>query len=145
LDAEISYISGVTSTGTVAATSFQTWNGDGSDATSSNVATYNQTVSNASKWASGGASAQPSAIGSPGGTQYFYFDPTSNFTAAQQTALASGLSLWSAVANIQFVQISATAAANNPSLASLDFQSNVGGGTYESSGNSTKEAIGSTC
>ena len=142
---EVSYISGVTSNGLVAATSFQTWNGDGgnSDATSpDSVTTYNSTTSNASKWALGGPSAGPPAIGSAGGTQYYYFDPTSNFTAAQKTALASGLKLWSAVANIQFAEI--TAAAANPSLASLDFKSTSGGGTYESSGSGTPVPIGSS-
>ena len=144
---EVAYISGVTSTGTVASISFQTWNGDGGDpdaTTPDMVATYNSTMSNASKWAPGGPGAGPSAIGSAGGTQYFYFDPASNFTAAQQAALASGLAMWSAVANIQFVQITAAQAAANPSLASLDFQSNTGGGTFESSGSATPVAIGST-
>ena len=145
LDDEVSYISGVTSTGTVAAVSSQTWNGDGPDSNNPDtIATYNSTTSHASKWAPGGTGAAPSAIGSAGGTQYYYFDPTSNFTAAQQTALSSGLKMWSAVANIQFVQITAAQAAANPSLASLDFQSNVGGGTYESSGTQASEAIGST-
>ncbi len=142
---EVDYISGVTSTGKVASISSQTWNGDGPDSNNPDiVSTYNSTTSHASKWALGGTSAGPSAIGSPGGTQDYYFDPTSNFTAAQQTALSSGLQLWSAVANIQFVQITAAQAAADPSLASLDFKSNVGGGTFESSGSQASESIGST-
>lgn len=140
---EVAYISGVTSTGAVAAISFQTWNGDGPDSNNPDaIQTYNATMSNASKWAPGGPSAAASAAGSAGGLQLYYFDPAAGYTAAQMNALASGLAMWSAVANIQFAQT------NDPSLASLTFESNDGtgpsGGSYESSGSTTQEAIGST-
>ncbi|WP_167350780.1 Hint domain-containing protein [Methylobacterium variabile] len=52
------------------------------------------------------------AAGTGGGTLTYEFDPDSNWTATEQAALASSLSMWSAVANISFRQASAGADAN---------------------------------
>jgi hypothetical protein len=137
---EVAYISGVNSMGSIAAISSQTWNGDGQsqDGTGPDtIATYNTVTSNASKWAPGGPSAAPSAAGTPGGTQLYYFDPAASFSSAQEGALASGLTLWSAVADIQFAETTIKADA------SLIFQGSTTGGTYESAPNRTGEAINS--
>src|SRR5262249_10122389 len=40
----------------------------------------------------------------PGGTISYYFDTGSNWTSTERQALAAGLALWSAEANINFVQ-----------------------------------------
>jgi serralysin len=87
-DPEISYLSGVTSSGVVAATSFWTY------ASTSPV-----------KWGS-------SAIGSPGGNVSYWFNTASNWTPTEQAALLSGLGLWSAEANISFSAASSQASAN---------------------------------
>src|SRR4051794_41062966 len=86
-ETEVAFISGVTSSNTVAATGFWTWNGD-------NPATYSNT-STAVKWGS------PTS-GTSGGTVTYWFDTASNWTPTEQNALASGVGLWSAEANISF-------------------------------------------
>src|SRR5262245_61799594 len=88
-DAEIAFLSGVTSSNTVAATSFWTWNFN------NNPATYNSSTSYAAKW----GNATP---GTSGDTVSYWFDTASNWTTTEQTALTSGLALWSAEANIAF-------------------------------------------
>ncbi len=86
---EITFISGVNANNKVAATSYSTWD-------ENNPATYNS-ASGATKWGS-------PTPGTPGGTVYYYFDAASHWTATEQAGLASGLALWSAEANINFVQ-----------------------------------------
>jgi hypothetical protein len=122
---EISFISGVTANGTVASTSFHTWNGD--DPPSYSTDSY------ASKWG------DPTP-GTAGGTEYYYFDPASHWTAAEQASFIAGLNLWSAVANIQF------APAANATDADLTFiRGNlVNSGAYESAPNQYSETVGST-
>ena len=93
LQQEVSFISGVNPDGTIAATSFKSWNYN-------TPATYSS-YSSAQKW--GGTTA-----GSSGGTVTYYFDPNSNWSATEQSWLAAGLALWSAVANITFVQSTGT-------------------------------------
>jgi serralysin len=112
-DPEITFISGVTSSATVAGTSFWTWNFD-------NPASYQSVVSFAAKW----GSATP---GTSGGNVTYWFDGPSSWNAAEQTALVSGLALWSAVANIAF---SPAAAANS---ANFIFYRNHNGSAFESS------------
>ena len=73
-DPEITFLSGVTSGNQVAATAFWTWNND-------NPATYSNT-SFASKWGS-------TTPGTAGGNVTYWFDTPSNWTAAEQAALAS--------------------------------------------------------
>src|SRR5438132_244728 len=88
---EITFISGVTSTAKVAATSFGSWNGN-------DPATYSATQSYATKW----GNTTLSASGTPGGNVTYWFDVSSNWTTTESNALASGLALWSGVANITF-------------------------------------------
>lgn len=99
---EIAFTSGLTDKGTVAGTSYWTWNKDNPD-------TYNTNYSYASKW---GAS---TTAGSSGDTQYYFFDPASHWTATEQKGFSEGLALWSAVANIKFISTT------NASAASLKF------------------------
>src|SRR5262245_53046283 len=96
-EGEVAFISGVTSSNTVAATSYLTWNGD-------NPATYS-TTSFARKW----GSATP---GTSGGTVTYWFDAPSNWTPTEQDALVSGLDLWSAEADIAFTHAASAASAN---------------------------------
>jgi serralysin len=90
----IAFISGVTSSATVAATSYGSWFAAGA----ANPATYDPTKSYATKW--GDLTLSPS--GTPGGTVKYWFDTASNWTVVEKAALVSGLGLWSAVANISF-------------------------------------------
>jgi Ca2+-binding RTX toxin-like protein len=120
---EITYLSGLTSNGTVAATSFWTWK-DNSPATYSNTS-YDV------KWGS-------PTPGTPGGTVTYAFDPASHWTAAEQTALASGLALWSAEANINFVlagpPVTGTIVAPGPNFI---FYRGTDGSAYETGPQST--------
>jgi Ca2+-binding RTX toxin-like protein len=86
LQSEVTFISGVTSDATVAATSFGAWSyGDGE-------------FSSATKW--GGT--ELSTSGTPGGTVTYVFDPVSDWLLDEQNAWISALDLWSAVASIAF-------------------------------------------
>jgi len=110
LSDEVAFISGVYSNGTLPLYAFWAWNND-------NPATYTGGYTNSQKW---GANTAPT----PGGTVYYYFDPASNWNATEKTALASGLAMWSAVANISFAQT--TNAAN----AEIDFVRGTDGGAH---------------
>lgn len=121
---EVAFIDGVNANGTVAATSFDTWNGD-------EPATYS-TVSTATKWGTS------HTAGTPGGTETYYFDPASDWTPTEETALAAGLALWSAVANIQFVQTTTASGAG------LTFYRNSSGGTGEAAPNGGSTRVGRT-
>ncbi len=117
---EIAFISGVNADGTIAATSFNSWNGD-------DPATY-ASYSYANKW--GGASPSTgSAAGTAGGTVYYYFDPASNWTAGEEASFTAGFALWSAVANVTFVQ---TNSAGNENIEIT--RGAAGSGAYEESG-----------
>src|SRR5215470_1505099 len=120
-DGEISFLSGVSSAATVAGTSFWTWNGN-------SPATYSTTSFDA-KWGS-------STIGTAGGNVTYWFDAPSNWSAAERTALVSGLSLWSAEVNISFSQ------AANAGAANFIFYRGSDGSAYED-GNQTTTAVGS--
>lgn len=109
-EAEIEYIGGVTGTGTTAATSFWTWNGN-------NPATYS-TSQSGHKW--GGT-----AIGTAGGTVHYYFDPASNWTATEKAAFVAAMALWSDIANISFAEVTTPGAADVTYLRGSD------GGAYE--------------
>ena len=85
---ELTFLTGIDSTGHIAATSFWDWNGHNPPAYTS--------PDYVSKW--GG-----DAAGSAGGTVDYYFDVNSNWTPTEKTWLAAGLALWSAEANINFV------------------------------------------
>ena len=119
--AQVSYLNGLTSSGTVAATSFWTWNYN-------NPATYSS-ISDAAKWGS-------TTPGTSGGTVTYWFDVASAWTATEKAALASGLALWSALGNINFSVASSASAAN------FIFYEGTGGSAYESS-NSWSTSVGS--
>jgi Ca2+-binding RTX toxin-like protein len=97
LEDEVTFISGVNADGTIAATSYQTWRRN-------NPATYNVTLSSASKWVGVDGS---SAAGTSGGIVKYYFDPNGagsadDWTAAEQQAFRAAFGLWQMVANIHF-------------------------------------------
>jgi Ca2+-binding RTX toxin-like protein len=108
--AEVTYLSGVTSAGTIAATSFWTWNYN-------NPATYGST-----SWAAKWGSATP---GTSGGTVTFWFDTASGWTATEKDALTSGMALWSSVANINFAVAASAGSAN------FTFKRGTDGSAYE--------------
>jgi hypothetical protein len=121
-DQEITFISGVDDSGKVAATSYNAWNGN-------NPATYAAT-SGEFKWGN-------TTIGTPGGNVNYYFDPASNWTTAEKNALASGLALWQAEANISFTEVASAGAAN------FTFYRNTNDTAYENN-DPTNTAIGGT-
>lgn len=84
---EITFISGVTAQGTVAGTSFWTWNRD-------TPATYSSFLSYEAKWGETRAGT--------GGSLTIAFAPDSNWSAAEQSAFTAAMHLWSAEANITF-------------------------------------------
>jgi len=120
---EVAFISGVTSSNQVAATSFWTWNGN------KNPATYSATSSGAAKWGN-------PARGTSGGTVTYGFDAASNWTLTEKNALISGLALWSAEANIAF----SLAADGTP--ANFIFYRGHDGSAFED-GNSTNTTVAS--
>jgi len=105
---ETSFISGVYPDGTLPLYAFSAWNND-------NPATYTGGFTNTGKW--GAPTAQ-----TPGGTIKYYFTPSSNWSGTEQTFLSAGLSLWSDVANISFVQTT------NASQAQITFTRGTDGG-----------------
>lgn len=107
---EVAFITGVKADGTLTPYSYWGWNKD-------NPATYNSTWTRASKF--GGTQA-----GTAGGTVAYYFNPNSNWSATEQAQLASGLALWAAVANINFVQTT------DSSKAKITFNRGTDGGAY---------------
>ena len=94
-NSEVTYITGVTSAGSVAPTSFWTWNNN-------QPATYGPT-SDEGKWGSPTAGA--------GATITYAFNPASNWTATEESAFATTMSLWSAFANVTFTNVGSTASA----------------------------------
>jgi serralysin len=120
-EGEVAFLSGVTSSNTVAPTSFWTWRGN-------NPATYSAT-SDAAKWGS-------PTPGTPGGTVTYWFDTASNWTTTERSALVSGLDLWSAEANISFLLAANAASAN------FIFYRGTDGSAFEHS-NATTTAVGS--
>jgi serralysin len=91
-DSEVTYMTGVTASGSVASTSFWTWNND-------EPATYNAT-SDEAKW---GAS-----TAGTGATITYAFAPASDWTATEQSAFVATMALWSDVADVTFTQVSAS-------------------------------------
>ena len=102
MESEIEFISGITSTGPVAATSYWLWN-------KNNPATY-ATTGPVFKW--GGNTA-----GSGGGTITYGFGD--GWTLSQEHAIAEGLALWSDVANVNFA-LADVASANVRFILSTD-------------------------
>ena len=121
---EVSFISGVDSIGEVVTTSYWTWNNG----------IYNS-LSHGAKWGARTA-------GTSGGTVKYYFADASNWTATEKSVFVAAFTLWSDVANIQFV------AASSSSQAQITIQRGTSGsGAYYqpfSSGNSGSGIVGDT-
>ena len=118
--AEVAFLSGFNPDGTLAATSFHTWNFNAPP-------TYSST-STEDKW--GGTTA-----GTAGGTVTYAF--AKNITATQQAAFEAGLQLWQDEASISFTQVAKVATAdfkfernsNNTSSYDAQFASHLVGST----------------
>jgi serralysin len=124
IESEVAYLSGVNAANRIAATSYGTWNGN-------SPATYDPTLSGANKWGA-------STVGTGGGTVTYYFDPASLWTATEKAALAGGLMLWSAEANIQFAETAALATASFTFTRGQDGGASTGiPGTYATVGGTT--------
>jgi serralysin len=93
---ELTFITGITNAGTIAATSFDTWNRD-------SPATYG-TTSYESTWGT------PTA--GTGASISYLFNPASHWTTTEQNAILATLHLWSDVANITFTQASGAVPVN---------------------------------
>lgn len=105
LDAEVSFLTGVASNGKLVTPTFWTWWED-------YPATYHTDYSWAGKW--GTETGDTSLAGTSGGTVKYYFDPKVNWNSLDstaQTAVKDCFALWSAVANIKFVQTTSAAKA----------------------------------
>ncbi|MFH6786454.1 MULTISPECIES: Hint domain-containing protein [Methylobacterium] len=114
---EVTFISGVNADGTLAGPSYETYNGDTPD-------TYG-TTSRQFHWG------EINTAGTGGGTLNYYFDPSANWNAGEQESLASGLSMWSAVANISFQQTASSANANITFTRNSNQQAYASSGSYD--------------
>lgn len=88
-ETEVTYLSGVNASGVLASESYWTWNSD-------TPATYDPSYNYTAKFGT-------DAIGA-GATISYSFDQASNWTGVEKAAFASSAALWSAVANIKFVE-----------------------------------------
>lgn len=113
LDDEVAFISGVNSDGTLPLHAYAAWN------TGTIPADYSGGYTLSEKWGA------PTA-GTPGGTVSYFFSPSSNWSLAEQSFLAAGLSLWSSIANISFTL------AASPAQAQLTFKRGDDGKAYTS-------------
>ena len=105
-ESEISFISGVTAQGTIAAKSYWSW-------ADNSPATYNRT-STEGKWGE-------TRAGTPGALTVA-FDPASNWTDTEKAAFTASMHLWSAETNITFNPVS------NAGIADLVITRSTGGG-----------------
>jgi len=105
LSDEVTFISGLNPDGTLAFYSFAAWN---NDTPSQGGPTYTGGYTLAMKWF---ADSSANTAGTPGGTVYYYFDPSSNWSATEEQVFIDGYALWSAEANISFVETSDPSAA----------------------------------
>lgn len=121
---EIAFINGITASGTVAATSFRTWTG-------TDPARYSATTSSEFKWGT-------TTAGTSGGTIYYYFAPSSDWTSAEQAVFTSAFALWSAEANVTFV------ATTNASQANVTLIRGSNGEAYTSIADSSSTVGSST-
>ncbi len=117
MNSEVVYISGLTTGGKVAPTSFFTWD---TNPDTHDPATYSRTDSSLAKW----GSATP---GTSGGTIKYYFDTASSWTATEKNAFKAAMALWSDVANITFSQTTSSAAAQ------ITIHRGSDGGAYDQS------------
>lgn len=94
-DSEVSYITGIAANGTLVGQSFWTWNDD-------NPATYNPANNYTAKFGA--------ATAGTGATISYAFDPASLWTNVERAAFTATAALWSAVADITFIQTTPFAA-----------------------------------
>ncbi|MBV9548515.1 MAG: M10 family metallopeptidase C-terminal domain-containing protein, partial [Alphaproteobacteria bacterium] len=135
---EVTFISGVNPDGTLAFYSFAAWNSD-------KPATYTGGYTLDYKWGDNAAS-------TPGGTVDYYFDPASNWTAAEEQVFIDGLALWSAEANIQFAltgdsaaaQITFTRGHDGKAYTSPDWPNSFPSGTDRTDGTVIYQLTGAT-
>nr|WP_047165725.1 M10 family metallopeptidase C-terminal domain-containing protein [Sphingomonas sp. Y57] len=92
---EVTFLSGINASGLLAGESYWTWNSD-------NPATYDPGNNITAKFG-------PATIGT-GATISYAFDAASNWNEAERSAFESTAALWSAVANVRFVESSAGSA-----------------------------------
>ena len=107
-ESAVAFVSGVTSTATVAGTSYWAWNTDApaTYGTTNSSGATNQSL--AFKW----GSTTLAVDGAAGGNVTYWFDVPSSWTNAEQNALVSGLNLWAAMVDISFSLASSASAAN---------------------------------
>ena len=98
---DISFYDGLNADGSLASTTFFAWN------TGTIPATYASSNGIASKWAATPAS---TSAGTAGAVTY-YFDTTSNWTAAEEKTFLAAMAIYSDIGNITFTQASSEAAA----------------------------------
>lgn len=89
---EVSFLSGIDDSGNVVANSFWTWRGN-------NPATYSGT-SDASKWGADHATTDQVV------TVNYFFQASAHWNATEKAQFQACLSLWSAVTNVQFNEVS---------------------------------------
>ncbi len=123
---ELTFMTGVTAQGTIAAQSFWTWNDD-------LPATYSTFQNYEAKWGAGRADT--------GATITVAFDAASHWTATEQNAFTAAMHLWSAEANITFdivsVQVGAQVVISRSSSGTAE-----GGIDYYYSGNIGSSQLG---
>lgn len=124
-ETEVTFISGVTAQGTIAAQSFWTW-------ANTDPATYNSTSFEA-KWGQTRAGT--------GGSLTVAFSPDSNWTDTEKAAFQATMDLWSAEANIKFTIIASVATADVQIARTTD-KSAEGGITYLDTGNIGSSQLG---
>jgi serralysin len=92
---EVTFLSGVNASGLLASQSFWTWNSD-------SPATYDPSTNYTTKFGQ-------ATVGT-GATITYAFDSASHWTTTEKAAFASTAALWSAVANVKFVESSSNSA-----------------------------------
>ena len=109
---QVTYLSGVTSEGVIAAESFWSWD-------SNEPATYSA-PSFQGKWGERTAGT-PAQIG-------YAFDTASNWTTTEKAAFISAMDLWAAVANVTFTQVAEGTAVNSGLLFQRNSDESASGG-----------------
>jgi serralysin len=123
-DGEITYLTGINSSGMLVNQSYWTWNRDA-------PATYSSSTNYTAKFGS--------TTAGTGATVSYYFDPASNFNATEKATFAATAALWSAVANISFVE------GGSNSLVKIDRNSDTsatGGQTFYARGRTGSTTLG---
>lgn len=124
LEEEVTFLIGVDESNKVAETSFQSWDDE------TDPPGYNDTATPV-KWGS--------STPGTGATVSYFFTTASGWTESEQTAWEGGMAMWSAVANITFVEAASAATANFVITRGTD-----GGAHATIAGTRTELAPGST-